>query len=695
VPAETSKPGNVVGRNKRSVLLIHPPYGDFTYPYHSLSYVATPLKAAGYNVDVIDLNALWFRSVFDKSRIKKWHEELRSEFLTLDEQNSLDIAQQKRVAEVLQCLAICNNLNPGRAVKVFRSEAFYDFDKYLWARSQVRAFEKLLNHLYPHYDFFSSFAVPPYVATAKEAVDRARSLASMSDDFTRILRERCKYSSYLFCGVSFPFSAHLIPGMAVFPALAKLFPGAPLVAGGTAISDIHKYKSENAALLPFAELCDFFYVGEAETAVVEFADWCRGETSAMPAQVLDLHNLESQPAVDFSYVSLSRKSNKSFYRYSWAEQPPDYSWIDWGLYLAPENRVNYSPARGCFWNRCTFCDYGLNTDGPTAPSRVTEADIVVAHLKLLAAQNIKHVYLAVDAISPSFLNAFADCVLAEKLDIQWSTQFFITRQFTTDLIRKLEASGLRAASFGLESGSSRVLECMGKGANRVEDVLRPAFASFTATRVGLQPLFFFGFPGETDDDRQQTVDLLRENEEIFSTISKGGLFDLLPGSIIARSPEQFGVSQVCRRPGDDIAGALEYEVRSHEESPTCKAFRHFNDQLPHWSVYERPWAGGVDTFHTQLYVERFGRNIFRKLHATHEEQAEPWARVVIATRFNLEEIMENVVLHHGIQSLNQMKVDGQSARMATTAASANLFAPIPGERSRQDFELRLRQYREI
>lgn len=695
MPIETSKTGEVVGHFERSVLLIQPPYGDFTYPYHSLSYVAAPLKAAGYRIEVLDLNALWFRHLFDQRQISKWHDELLAEFSSVDRRKSLDIDQQRRVADLLQCLAICDNLSPERAVKTFRSEAFYDFDKYLWARSQVRAFEKVLNHFYPHYDFFSSFAVPPYLSTAKQIVDSARSLSRMSDDFVQILRERCRESNYLFCGVSFPFSAHLVPGMAVFPALAKLFPGVPLIAGGTAISDVYKYKSGIAALRPLAQLCDFFYVGEAETAVVQFADWCRRETSELPAQVINLRNLDSQPTVNLPYVSLARKSSKEFYPYSWAEQPPDYGWIDWSLYLAPERRVNYSPSRGCFWNRCTFCDYGLNNDGPTAPSRFTEADIVVSHLKQLAAQNIKHVYFAVDAISPNFLNAFADCVIAEELDTQWSTQFFITQQFKAELIRKLAASGLRVASFGLESGSSRVLERMGKGANRVEDVLQPAFASFNASEIGLQPLFFFGFPGETNEDRQSTVALLLENEEIFSTISRGGLFDLLPGSIIGKRPEEFGVSHVRRRSGDDLGGTLEYELVSHGEVPDCTSFKHFNDQLPHWSAYERPWAGGVDTFHTQLYVERFGRGIFRKLRAINQGRTDPWATVVITTRFNLEEIMENVVLHQGIQSLNRIRADEQSARIVETVTSENLFAPILSESSRQEFELRLRQYREI
>jgi hypothetical protein len=338
----------------------------------------------------------------------------------------------------------------------------------------------------------------------------------------------------------------------------------------------------------------------------------------------------------------------------------------------------------------------LNTDGPTAPARSTEAEIVFKHLQLLVAQGIKHVYLAVDAISPSFLNSFADCLIEEKLDLHWSTQFFITRQFSKELIGKLESSGLRVASFGLESGSSRVLEWMGKGANRVEEVLRPAFASFRASPIGLQPLFFFGFPGETDDDRHQTARILLDNEDVLSTISKGGQFDLLPGSIVARTPERFGVTHIRRYPDDDIAGALEYELASDGVPPTCGAFRQFNELLPHWSVFERPWAGGIDTLHTQLYIERFGRGVFHKLRRKYEGQADPWGKVVITTSFNLDEVLANTVIHDAVQSLDgKGELAAEPRKIADAAISAGLLAPLMSEGMRQNFELQLRQYREI
>jgi anaerobic magnesium-protoporphyrin IX monomethyl ester cyclase len=679
--------------DRSSVLLIHPPYGDFTYPYHSPAYVAAPLKAAGYDVDVVDLNALWFRRVFTSERVAAWRAELLAEFEALDSRPGLEMHEQKRVAQLLQCLAICNGLEPERAVQTFRTEAFYDYEEYLWARSQVRAFEQLLSYLYEPYNFFIGFAVPPYEPTAEALAARAASLGRLTDDLTQLLREFCGEKDYLFCGVTFPFTIQLAPGLAAFSALEELFPDAYRVAGGTAISDIFKYKTDFAALEPFKKFCDFFYIGEAETGVVQFADWCRGENNRLPMQVVDLRAPAPLPLASLPYVSLTREKGGSFYSYSWVDNPPDYSWIDWDLYLAPERRVNYSPSRGCFWNQCTFCDYGLNDDGPTAPSRTMEAEVVVEHLRGLAKQGVNHVYLAVDAISPKFLDSFADALIKEKLDIHWSSQFFLTRQFTPAFVEKLAASGLRVASFGLESGSSRVLESMGKGKNRAEDILAPALKSFRASCVGLQPLFFFGFPGETDEDRQRTVSLLLDNIDIFITVTKGGLFDLLPGSIIAKAPEKFGVCGIRRRADDNIAGGLEYQMSSDGAPPACEAFARFNDQLPHWGVFERPWAGGIDTLHTQLYVERFGRDIFHRLREAYQGGTEPWGDVALTTSYNLHEILDNVVIHQAFE--NGAEKIGQVALQVADSDLQDLFAPMTPDLPARKYEIRFRQYREI
>jgi anaerobic magnesium-protoporphyrin IX monomethyl ester cyclase len=362
------------------------------------------------------------------------------------------------------------------------------------------------------------------------------------------------------------------------------------------------------------------------------------------------------------------------------------------LYLAPEKRINYSPARGCFWNKCTFCDYGLNSDSPTAPSRTMDPDTCASHLSTLAANGVHRVYLAVDAIAPKFLNALADELHARKLELEWSTQFFLTRQFTPELVTKLANSGLRIASFGLESGSSRILEKMGKGKNRVEQELLPAFRSFRESTIGLQPLFFYGFPGETKQDRRLTVELLTENSDIFATISKGGLFTLLTGSIVAKDPQRFGIRNTRRRSGENISGELEYDI---EEDPCNRedSFAEFNDCLPHWNLWERPWVGGIDTLHTQLYVERFGRQVFRELQQQYGRTEEPWASIAVSSKFDLDQVMTNVMLHDALKCQSALELVAGAGISAGIVEQS--LASTESEDETKEYVVQFRQYREI
>jgi hypothetical protein len=198
------------------------------------------------------------------------------------------------------------------------------------------------------------------------------------------------------------------------------------------------------------------------------------------------------------------------------------------------------------------------------------------------------------------------------------------------------------ASFGLESGSATVLEKMGKGTDRVDQVLHPVLAAFRNSSIGLQPLYFYGFPSETDADRQATVDLLLSYADLFSPVSRGGMFGLMAGSIIARSPEKFGLQDVSAMEGDDIIWELGFRSNSPEHISCAREAEPYNRQIPFSERFERPWAGGVDTFHSQLFVERLGRGVFDMMRVI-ELNGTP-KPIELKSHFDLAEIIETALI---------------------------------------------------
>lgn len=671
--------------SEKNILLIHPPYGDFTYPYHSLSYVAPPLKAAGYNVDVIDLNIEWFRHLFTEERIHAWREDFVRQLRSFEQKPHWSIGEQEEAIKLVQAIAVCDYLEPRDTIDIFKSERFYDYDSYLKARNNVRQFERLLSHVYTTYDFYTAFAVPIYEPNAETLVEKALASEAFIKDTCEILQSRFGDKEYLFCGFSGPFSGNLRLGFAALEAVRRVFPTARRVAGGTAVSDIYKNKTSIDVLSPFRQVCDHFIVGEGDEVVNLYADWCAGKISSeeLPAQVIDLNNLNvSKSHIQPKYVQIQEKSLS-----------PDYSWINWDLYLSPEKQVNYSPSRGCFWNKCTFCDYGLNDDAPTAPSRTMSASVVSQHLREILAQGIRHVYFAVDAITPVFLSNLADELLAEQIDISWSGEFFLTKQFNPKMVEKLERSGLVTASFGLESGSSRVLSMMGKGQRRVEDVLVPAFEAFRDSAIGLQPKYFFGFPGETEMERQSTVELLTKNRDIFAIVTDWNVFDLSPGAEVAKFPDKFGVGNIRRKPGDNIGGGLEYSLSDGAEPPGPTSFAYFNDQLKYFHTFERPWVGGIDAFHSKLYLQRFGKRIFHELphrYTDRDDLTRPWNIVEVESNFDIEAAFDNVLMYSASQTACFYKKLQDEMGEDLEAALEEVQIPLTRNEQRSSYTVRFR-----
>ena len=636
----------------RRILLLHPPYGDYTYPYHSLSYVAAAADAAGVQADVLDLNALWFRAVFESGALAALTLEIDAELDALDRRPLLDLHAQGRIADLLRAKAIATYLRPEEALATLRSEAFYDPAAYAEARAQVRAFEAMLGVVYGPYDFFNTFAAPAYEPNAERLMAQVRASTRWRRDFVELLRRHAPHRDYLFVGASIPFSTHLVPGFCTLEAAGEVFPGTIRIAGGTAVTDMVKYRACDAVLAPLRQSCEALFAGEAELSFAALIDWLSHRTGAPPAQlVIPGENVRIDPGAQ-RYVALRPEESRGgrYEAFDWARFPPRYDWIDWDLYLAPARRVNYAPVRGCFWNQCTFCDYGLNSDRPTAPSRHMDAGTALDTVETLLAQGVSHVYLAADALPPNFLQRFAEGLLARDLQISWSCELYLTHGFDARFVALLERSGLQQASFGLESGSATVLEAMGKGVDRVERVLHPVLAAFAASGLTLQPLFFFGFPGETDADRQATVDLLLAYRGLFAPISKGGTFALLAGSAIARDPAAFGLTGLRRATGDTLGGILDYECIDGRGMPACADFACFNRQLPHCDAFERPWAGGIDTLHTHLWVERHGRGGFELLRPWLAGSGERRLPISVTSRFDVEEVIENVLIDRTVRA---------------------------------------------
>jgi radical SAM superfamily enzyme YgiQ (UPF0313 family) len=120
-----------------------------------------------------------------------------------------------------------------------------------------------------------------------------------------------------------------------------------------------------------------------------------------------------------------------------------------------------------------------------------------------------HIWFADDilGLKPGWIERFAECVRAADARLPFKC---LTR---ADLVSEAVARALRAAGcqtvwMGAESGSQTILDAMDKG-DTVADIYQ---AAALLRAQGLEVCFFlqFGYPGETWDDIQLTLKLVRE-----------------------------------------------------------------------------------------------------------------------------------------------------------------------------------------
>lgn len=231
--------------------------------------------------------------------------------------------------------------------------------------------------------------------------------------------------------------------------------------------------------------------------------------------------------------------------------------------------INLVSSRGCPF-RCNWCAkpvFGSNYRH-RSPERVAQ-EMSRAKLELGA----EHIWFADDifALSPHWTYEFADAV--DRLDA--AVPFKMQSRcdlMTRETVGALRRAGCEEVWMGAESGAQHILDAMDKG-TRVEHIYE---ARENLRRHGIRAGFFlqFGYPGETWEDIERTVRMVRETtpDDIGISVSYP-----LPGTKFhARVAAQLGAKVNWNDSGDldmmfhgayssdfyrELAEALHEEVR--------------------------------------------------------------------------------------------------------------------------------------
>jgi anaerobic magnesium-protoporphyrin IX monomethyl ester cyclase len=298
-----------------------------------------------------------------------------------------------------------------------------------------------------------------------------------------------------------------------------------IVAGSDASDHAQAYFSAGA---------DYVLIGEGEQTLGELVDhllrdgppledilglaFKRGDEVVINPRRPDLKELDALPFPAWDLVDLRR------YQTIWYERQGYYS-------------MNLATSRGCPYH-CNWCAK------PIWGQRyhVRSPENVVAELAWLKrAYKPDHVWFVDDifGLVPGWMERFADLVEQQNARLPFKSLQRVDLILKGDTIDALRRAGAQRIWMGAESGSQKILDAMEKG-TQVENIYEAARRLHAA---GIEVGFFlqFGYPGETRQDIEKTLQMVRDCR-----------------------PDDIGMSVSYPLPGTRFFAAVQHELGSKQ-----------------------------------------------------------------------------------------------------------------------------------
>lgn len=202
---------------------------------------------------------------------------------------------------------------------------------------------------------------------------------------------------------------------------------------------------------------------------------------------------------------------------------PDFTDLDFSRYFSPVKAFPYMIRNICYYGGCRFCN-GDRDCGSVQSKDIRQAFLSMS--RIAEDENIHNVYIVDAGLSPHDLRIISDMEM--PVSFSWIANARFEKELDRkELIQGLCNKGCRMLRFGLESGSQRILNLMNKGTevSVAASILQKLHDVGILTHVYLM----FGYLGETDADRAETLQFLEQNRRYISSYSVS-IFQPIPGT---------------------------------------------------------------------------------------------------------------------------------------------------------------------
>jgi len=215
--------------------------------------------------------------------------------------------------------------------------------------------------------------------------------------------------------------------------------------------------------------------------------------------------------------------------------PPDFSWADMSSYFNPVPVLPVQLSRGCKWRRCRFCAHNFSFGRYRCAHVSSSVDLLARYVQDYGGSQF---YITDQYLDGEFLEPFAREIISRKLKVNYTFMGRPAEDMTREVLQLLARSGCCWISWGVESGSARLLDTAGKGTDPaiVSQVLKDS----KEAGINNLALMIFGLPESDDQALEETFEFLQQNREWIDSLTASE-FQLYLGTPFGRQPERYSI----------------------------------------------------------------------------------------------------------------------------------------------------------
>ncbi|WP_419175529.1 RiPP maturation radical SAM C-methyltransferase [Desulfosediminicola sp.] len=386
-----------------------------------------------------------------------------------------------------------------------------------WAGEAV--FSALLfEEKYPEAEKLFNKSLKKSAASASDRPVFEKTVKAVEEVCNRWLAET-DWSSFQLVGVSVCFN-QLLASLYISRKISNLAGSPPIVFGGSSCAG-----ELGKSLLATFPWIDFVVDGEGEASLVDLLEYLTNQTGKLPDCIYskapvatsplsqEITDLNALPTPDFDHYFKQL-------RITFPDSP-----------FSPILPVEFS--RGCWWNKCTFCNLNLQWHN----YRAKNAEKMLSELSTLCKRfQCLDFTFCDNALPVGESKRFFDTMAQVEPDIRFFAEIRGTTSYESLLA--FRKGGLDTIQVGIESLSTSLLTRMKKGVTTIENLAIMKHAM--AAGIRLEGNLIVEFPGSTEQEVAETAENIAYVLP-FHPLSAAAFF-LGHGSPVACNPQEFGIS---------------------------------------------------------------------------------------------------------------------------------------------------------